>query len=775
MGGFSDYGDSFKPTIGANSLYLCLDSLDDTQLRQLETGFAGKVEAAQKEGLMNTMYEFTQLKEGDQSRAMQACQLQALQIVTIERKQGEPSVEEIVQDALNQTTSAGMTEEHKAHIKEKMVEKATHAAAKAVAMKKAAEASAAAWAQMSSYLDMCSGGGFGVAEKAWAASKLLAKVATIVLRMRYCSTPDSCVGAITAIIKHARDLEAKELNGKKVNELQSTCLLHCLECDRRENVKKGVFWPNTDNGNRWMFSLEKGYMGVQRWQLQHVVCSDGLLSTYETPIVDVNGDVNPRPIKSFPITPGTSILNAEQKKEYDIANPKVQSKLGKVGDMAGGAMAGGAMAKKLEGLKALASVPTPAIFAMCHKCGYASPLDKAPSAGDLLANAGEGDRRTLVQEVKMSDNGETELPVKLKVSKHSIHVQRTDGKKAKTDLYGRIHATSVFVDNGTKNNNVQLVPVRAKDAPPLIKCAEDSKAKAAEYAADALSEPATMKEGDVPTPIRSWAISAHANELRSNGWNYVLKCERIETPDDTYWVKARFREFDTLKHNFEFHFPYVMDTIKSPFPDKQKVKVNVALVVLERKKKLDVWLKDVVLKQALYESKVMQEFLKRDDSVQFIDMKEYLKNKAEEHKSKITAKVGEVKNAVAGHEVSAEQVAAAKGSEEKLFEAVIDPAKLVVQIVGAQEQRAASGNYMLYIMEMKKGGKIWRLAHRYDDFFKLSSEICRAFPHKSVIRLPASKKLQKQTGRAAVGTSMKVNEQMIEERKTTLWQVNLLS
>jgi hypothetical protein len=315
--------------------------------------------------------------------------------------------------------------------------------------------------------------------------------------------------------------------------------------------------------------------------------------------------------------------------------------------------------------------------------------------------------------------------------------------------------------------------VRTKDVPPLLKCARESKAKAAEYAADALSEPATLRE-DGSTPVRSWDISAHANELRSNGWNYVLKIARVETPEDPYWVKARFREFDTLKRELEYHFPYIMDSVKSPFPEKQKVKMNVALVVMERKRKLDVWLKDVALKQGLYESKELLEFLHRDDTVVFIDMKEFHKQQAEKLKSKVVDTVknvtGNVKNVVVGNAVSAEQVAAAAASEEKLFAKEEDTSKLMVQIVGAQEQRAKAGNYMLYILEMKKAGKVWRLAHRYDDFFKLSSEICRAFPSKSVIRLPASKMLQKQTGRGALGTSMKVNEAMIEERKTTLWQ-----
>ena len=68
---------------------------------------------------MNSMYEFYKLTEGDQTLSMQACQAQALQIVSIERKQGSPDVEEIVQDALNQSTTVGMTEDTKAALKEK--------------------------------------------------------------------------------------------------------------------------------------------------------------------------------------------------------------------------------------------------------------------------------------------------------------------------------------------------------------------------------------------------------------------------------------------------------------------------------------------------------------------------------------------------------------------------------------------------------------------------------------------------------------------------------
>jgi hypothetical protein len=450
MGGFSDYGDSFKPTIGANSLYLCLDSLDDTQLRQLETGFSEKVAAAQKEGIMNDMFEFATLKEGDQSRAMQACQMQALEVVAIERKEGEPNVDEIVQDALNQTTSEGMTEEQKQSIKDKMQAKASAAVAEAAKMKAAAQASAAMWKQMQPYLDMASGGMAGMALKAWAASALIAKVATIVMRMRYCSTVGSCLGALNQIIIHAREFEKNELAGKRVNSLYDSCLLHCVECERRENVKKGEHWPNTDNGSRWMFSLEKGYMGIQRWQMQHVVCAEGLMATYDQTIVEVNGDTNPKPIKSFPVIPATCIMDAKEKVEHDEANPKLRSTMGALGIMAGSKMKGGAMAKRLELMKAVASVPLPAVFAMCHTCGYASPLSKAPSAGDLLANAEEGDRRTLIVEPKMSEDGETELPVKLKLTKHSVHTQRTDGKRSKTDLYSRIHEHSAFIDNGNK-------------------------------------------------------------------------------------------------------------------------------------------------------------------------------------------------------------------------------------------------------------------------------------------------------------------------------------
>jgi hypothetical protein len=103
-------------------------------------------------------------------------------------------------------------------------------------------------------------------------------------------------------------------------------------------------------------------------------------------------------------------------------------------------------------------------------------------------------------------------------------------------------------------------------------------------------------------------------------------------------------------------------------------------------------------------------------------------------------------------------------------EATIGSDKLQLKIVGTQEQRAKGGNYMRYILEVRQDGKVWRLAHRYEAFFKLSAEICRAFPDKSTIRLPSATRTKKQTGRIGYSTSNKVDEKLIDSRKTTLWQ-----
>jgi hypothetical protein len=228
-------------------------------------------------------------------------------------------------------------------------------------------------------------------------------------------------------------------------------------------------------------------------------------------------------------------------------------------------------------------------------------------------------------------------------------------------------------------------------------------------------------------------------ELRSNGWNFVVKVATEDAPQDHYFIKTTYRQFENLMKQLSFRFPYAMDFVQPPFPPRQTVKVDDALTASSRQAMLDPWLQDVVLKKALFESTEMLTYLLRDDLIAYIKSSDDL---LEADKS----------------EWSTAADASGGGSES-----------LAVSIVGAQEERTQSGQFLLFILEMREAGEVWHLVHRYDSFFALSHELTRLFPDISTVKLPPTKLAMKQTGRAVFGTSRKIDPKFIDQRKVILW------
>jgi hypothetical protein len=175
------------------------------------------------------------------------------------------------------------------------------------------------------------------------------------------------------------------------------------------------------------------------------------------------------------------------------------------------------------------------------------------------------------------------------------------------------------------------------------------------------------------------------------------------------------------------------------------VKIDESLVAAYREKVLNTWVQDLVLKAALYQSTQLLTFLLRDDRIAYIQKSEDLLEKD---------KMGWSTAVVDADVVPADKT---------------DAGDMAISIVGTQEEVTKDGQYLLFILEVREQGSVWRLAHRYDAFFALSHELTRLFPEISTVKLPGSKMATKQTGRAAFGPSRKIDQKFIAERKTILW------
>jgi hypothetical protein len=277
---------------------------------------------------------------------------------------------------------------------------------------------------------------------------------------------------------------------------------------------------------------------------------------------------------------GSSVKAARERAAHKAAKfgAKASKKAAKLGNKASKQVTDTAtmnpMASQLkdaaELAAALAGVPLPEVIAVCSHCGFASPLRTCDSAGELLQNSVEGDRRKLLDSLP-EDFPEDEPPTaRLRLTHHSIHVQRLDTKKAKTDLYDRLESHSVVVQDPT-GNKLSLVPVRSQDIDHLLSCLHKVTEQTERYATDAES-PVANKEESPEDRDGSFVISVIDKELRSNGWNYVMQVsttETVEIPTETYYVKATFRQMQNLKQSLDFRFPYIMSCVKPRFPDRQ--------------------------------------------------------------------------------------------------------------------------------------------------------------------------------------------------------------
>ena len=73
------------------------------------------------------------------------------------------------------------------------------------------------------------------------------------------------------------------------------------------------------------------------------------------------------------------------------------------------------------------------------------------------------------------------------------------------------------------------------------------------------------------------------------------------------------------------------------------------------------------------------------------------------------------------------------------------------------------------ILEVRHKGEVWKIAHKYSDFFILSEQLSSLFPNKSTIKLPPDTLNRQQTGRMSVSPTNKLDTKMLADRKRILW------
>ena len=205
MGGFSAFGDSFKPTIGANSLYACIDSDDDLMVRQMEHIFLKKLETAQDQGIIHSgpITEFKIVREGDCSFAGSQWNSQSFQAMEYavdgEEKRTGPSQEELISHAIAELP--GMTEEKlkakleeegeaavqklKEEVEAKLTAKAEEAVRDMIMKKALLHKGGQIAKKLEGYMDtMLAPFGYHGLKKGWMITKLLAKVTKIAIQMK---------------------------------------------------------------------------------------------------------------------------------------------------------------------------------------------------------------------------------------------------------------------------------------------------------------------------------------------------------------------------------------------------------------------------------------------------------------------------------------------------------------------------------------------------------------------------------------------------------------
>jgi hypothetical protein len=392
MGGHSIIGDSFKPTIGANTLYSTFHD-DFEMLHVLEQAFLLKVEAAQHYGVITPAMDFYQVKEGDQSMVSGLTQNQAYIFVNSEvvchalhwmlsfspyaahlceantMKTTNACMYPIVasiqganllrpQDLaidtlLNRADHPGMqAEERKMLLSapdledfsateelqklEALTKKAVKKVEQMFEAKKLKKRVRYYVAQVEGAVEMLPGVGqaYDGAKSALAAGLLLAKIAVITLKLRFGSSVHRCMPVVHALVSQRQRFEME--HSLKIEQLYSHQRLHCTNCQRLEKAEKGNSPPPGSSVANWP-EVEHGSRWMyarkegtlgDKWSMQHVVVHEGTVATFNT---SLNEHPDAKPLAHFPITPSTQIATpADEEEEDDGDDIYSSSNLGRV-------------------------------------------------------------------------------------------------------------------------------------------------------------------------------------------------------------------------------------------------------------------------------------------------------------------------------------------------------------------------------------------------------------------------------------------------------------